>query len=154
MAKEGLFNILNNRVDICQSKVLDLFAGTGNISLEFLSRDCKSVLSVDNHRISIRFLNALMSDIQDDNWSVLNRNAFAFIDTAIEKFDIIFADPPYGLKGVNELPNIIFEKNILEKNGVLIIEHGKETNFSSITQFVEMRKYGGVNFSFFEAVSN
>lgn len=149
-AKEALFNILSNRYDLEECKVLDLFAGTGSISLEFLSRECKSVLSIDKHPISIRFINQLVEDIKEDNWFVLRKDVFSFLEGHSDTYDIIFADPPFGIKGGSELPQKIFDQRLLNNDGLLIIEHGRESDFSHITQFTEIRKYGGVNFSFFE----
>ena len=93
----------------------------------------------------------MKEEIKDDNWTLLNWDAFNYIERTKEKFDLIFADPPYGLKGADELPITIFDKGLLEKDGLLVVEHGKETDYSDITQFIEIRKYGGVSFSFFEA---
>ncbi len=149
-AKEALFNIVSNQYDLEECKVLDLFAGTGSISLEFLSRGCQEVLSVDKHPVSIRFINSMQKDTQDDNWSVLRKEVFSFLENHEAKYDIIFADPPFGLKGGLSLPELVFEKQLLKEDGMLIIEHGRETDFSHITQFKDIRKYGGVNFSFFE----
>ena len=151
MAKEALFNILNNAIDFEETEVLDLFAGTGNVSLEFLSRGCPKVLSVDRHPVSAKFLIQMQEDLSEDGWTILRRDAFAYIKKATEKFDLIFCDPPFGLKGLEDLPDLIFEHELLNDNGLLIIEHGRETDLSKKLHFDETRTYGGVNFSFFKA---
>jgi len=148
-AKEALFNILENRYDLEQFSVLDLFAGTGNISMEFLSRIVKNVLSVDNHRVAVEFMLKTQDELKDENWQIIRRDAFRFCQRADEKFELIFADPPYGITKLNELIDTIFDKNLLQNGGLLVIEHGQESQFENRTHFRELRKYGGVNFSFF-----
>jgi 16S rRNA (guanine(966)-N(2))-methyltransferase RsmD len=148
-AKESLFNILENRVYWDEIDVLDLFAGTGSISLEFMSRGAKSVLSVDSHPIAIRHLNKLKNDFEEPQWSVYKKDVFKWIKENSIKFNLIFADPPFGLKGVEDLPTLILENNLLTEDGILVIEHGRETNYTSHPNFKEFRDYGGVNFSFF-----
>ncbi|MGV6862189.1 MAG: 16S rRNA (guanine(966)-N(2))-methyltransferase RsmD [Putridiphycobacter sp.] len=149
MAKESLFNILENQWDLEGVEVLDLFAGTGNISLEFLSRGAASVLSVDNHFVSYKFMKQTKAEIAASNWAVLKSEVFKFVPKIGKQFDLVFADPPFGLKNILELPGLIFEANILTSQGLVIIEHGKETDFSGQPNFDEVRNYGGVNFSFF-----
>lgn len=149
-AKEALFNILENRISIDEIDVLDLYAGTGSISLEFLSRNAKSVTSIDNHFVSYKFIRKTQEELNAPNWNVKKTEAVHFLEQTPLKFDLIFADPPFDLKGVIELPEIIFSRKILRKNGLLIIEHGRENNFEKTTNFREVRNYGGVHFSFFE----
>ena len=148
-AKEALFNILQNRLDWEDCDVLDLFAGTGNISLEFISRGAKSVISVDNHRISHQFIRKTQSEFGDDNWMVLRKDAFAYCEESTASFDLIIADPPFGLNGIEEMIDQILSSKLLKDGGLLIVEHGQENNFENRTHFQEIRKYGGVNFSFF-----
>jgi len=148
-AKESLFNILENRVYWDEIKVLDLFAGTGSISLEFISRGTNSVLSIDSHPTAIRHLNKLKSDFDEPKWSIYKQDVFKWLKDNTAQFDLIFADPPFGLKGVEELPTIILEKEMLAEGGHLIIEHGRETVYTDHPNFKEVRDYGGVNFSFF-----
>lgn len=149
-AKEALFNILENRITIDELDVLDLYAGTGSISLEFLSREAKSVTSIDNHFVSYKFIRKTQEEVDLKNWHVKKTECSKFLEETPLKFDLIFADPPYDLKGVIELPEIIFGRNILRQNGLLIIEHGRENNFEKNIHFREVRNYGGVHFSFFE----
>ncbi|MCB9224815.1 MAG: 16S rRNA (guanine(966)-N(2))-methyltransferase RsmD [Crocinitomicaceae bacterium] len=148
-AKESLFNILENQLYWEDIKVLDLFAGTGNISVEMLSRGASSVLSVDIHPVCIRHLNKMQEELSDGNWRILKKDAFKFLAEHPTKYDLIFADPPFGLKGVDTLPDLVFEGEKLSQDGLLIIEHGKENDFSTHAHFKEVRNYGGVNFSFF-----
>lgn len=149
-AKEALFNILNNRFDFEEIRVLDLFAGTGNISLEFLSRGVLHVLSVDNHAVSVRFLNEMKRDLNETNWQIWREDAFEYLYKTTEKFDLIFADPPYSLPNQDGLIDLIFTRNLLTQEGLFILEHGRENNFENKTHFKEIRNYGGVQFSFFE----
>lgn len=149
-AKEALFNILDSRVYFDKLDILDLFAGTGSISLEFLSRGVGQVLSVDSHNVSYNYLLKLKAEMGCENWQILRQNAFTFVEKCPQKFDIIFADPPYGLNGVATLPQQIFNHSLLVEDGTLVIEHGQETNFSGTPFFKETRSYGGVMFSFFE----
>lgn len=149
-AKESLFNIIENRLYIEGIAVLDLFAGTGNISLEFLSRGASRVLSIDNHYVSYKYMKKTQSELKETTWTILKQDVFKFIPKLEQRFDLIFADPPFGLKDVLSLPELISSSNLLEEDGVLIIEHGRETDFSHHAFFEEIRKYGGVNFSFFK----
>lgn len=149
MSKEALFNIIDSKVYFEDLAVLDLFAGTGNISLEFLSRGVKRVVSVDESFIAYKFQNKIQKEIAADNWNILKQDAFKYISMIEQKFDLIFADPPYGLEGAEDLPSLIKERDILEKDGMLIIEHGHETTFVGTPYFVEVRNYGGVFFSLF-----
>lgn len=148
-AKESLFNILENQIYWEDVIVLDLFAGTGNISIEFLSRGAQSVLSIDSHPICVRHLNKLQDELGDANWQILKKDVFKFLVSSAATYDLIFADPPFGLKGVENLPDMVFNGNKLKEEGVLIIEHGKEITFSGHPHFKDTRNYGGVNFSFF-----
>jgi len=149
-AKEALFNILENRFDFEDLTVLDLFSGTGSIGMEFLSRGAKTVLSVDNHPVSMRHLKNSKEKLLDNNWQILKSDAVSFLKSTKQKFNLIFADPPFDLKNKEDLITLIFEKKLLHPEGTLIIEHGRENNFENKTQFVEIRNYGGVHFSFFE----
>lgn len=147
-AKEALFNILQNRLDWESIDVLDLFAGTGNISAEFLSRGAKSVQSVDRHQSALSSMYSLKEDLKDDSWKIARMDVFKFIQKTPLKFDLIFADPPFGMKTFDKLPGAIFESDILRPDGLVILEHGKENNFENHVRFQEVRNYGGVNFSF------
>lgn len=148
-AKEGLFNILTNRVDFEDCDVLDLFAGTGNISLEFLSRESKSVLSIDSHFVSFKNMKKLMHEVEANNWKVIKNDVFKYVPNIDEQFDIVFADPPFGLEKIYDIPKLVLDSNLLKEDGLLIVEHGRETDFSEAEHFESCRNYGGVNFAFF-----
>ena len=148
-AKESLFNILENRIEIEGLDVLDLFAGTGNISLEFLSRGAETVISIDQNYAAYKYMKTTHHELEEAGWKILKQDVFKMIPKLDQSFSLIFADPPFGLKGVLELPSLILANNLLKEDGDLIIEHGQETDFSAHPNFREIRKYGGVNFSFF-----
>ena len=150
LAKESLFNILENNFFIEDLQILDLFAGTGSISFEFASRESKSILSVDNNIRCIRFIGETAEKLGFESLRPIRANAFSFLRQARLKFDIIFADPPYDMEGIEEIPTLVFEKGLLQSDGWLIIEHPREKNFSTFPQLFDERKYGRVNFSFFK----
>lgn len=150
MAKEALFGILDARMYFENLVVLDLFAGTGNISLEFLSRGVGQVTSIDSHPVSYRFQSKTAQEIEASNWSVLRKDVFEFVQSTGQKYDVIFADPPYDFERLEELIAAIFEANILEEDGILILEHSDRTSVSHLPNFKRVKTYGGVAFSFFE----
>jgi 16S rRNA (guanine(966)-N(2))-methyltransferase RsmD len=153
MAKEALFNILNNNFQFSQLSILDLFSGTGNIAYEFASRGSKEITAVDANYDCVKFIKKTAQEL-DFNISTIKSDVFKFLEKAYVKADIIFADPPYDFEE-NEflkIPQIVFEKNLLNQNGQLIIEHSKHTNLSNFPNFIEARRYGGSVFSFFENV--
>jgi 16S rRNA (guanine(966)-N(2))-methyltransferase RsmD len=153
MAKEALFNILNNNFQFSKLSILDLFSGTGNIAYEFASRGSKEITAVDANYDCVKFIKKTAQEL-DFNISTIKSDVFKFLEKAYVKADIIFADPPYNFEE-NEflkIPQIVFEKNLLNQNGQLIIEHSKHTNLSNFPNFIEARRYGGSVFSFFENV--
>lgn len=149
-AKENLFNVLNNLVDIEECEVLDLFSGTGAIGYEFASRGAKKVTSVEMDFHHSRFISQTIEKLGIDNMTVVKTNVFVFVKRVKASWDLIFADPPYALEGIDELPNIIFEREMLAPDGLFIFEHSKEKDFSQHPHFVQLREYGSVNFSFFK----
>ena len=149
-AKENLFNILNNNFDFSELDVLDLFSGTGSISYEFASRGCNSVVSVESNFKHQIFIKKTIEELVLENVKSIKSDAFRYVKSCTNKFDIVFADPPYDLKEMESIPDFIFEQEVLQDNGWLIVEHGDKTNFSKHKHFKEVRKYGGVNFSIFE----
>jgi 16S rRNA (guanine(966)-N(2))-methyltransferase RsmD len=153
MAKEALFNILNNTFQFSQLSILDLFSGTGNIAYEFASRGSKEITAVDANYDCVKFIKKTAQEL-DFNISTIKSDVFKFLEKAYVKADIIFADPPYDFdeKEFLKIPQIVFEKNLLNQNGQLIIEHSKHTNLSNFPNFIEARRYGGSVFSFFENV--
>jgi 16S rRNA (guanine(966)-N(2))-methyltransferase RsmD len=149
-AKEGLFNVLDNELDFDELNVLDLCAGTGNISFEFVSRGAKQVLSIDSNPRCIQYLKGNVADLKIiDKMHVYKSDCVIYCKNTKETFDLIFADPPFHLTFHEDLVNMIFEKGILTKDGVLVIEHGKQTNLESHPNFEKCRNFGNVHFSFF-----
>jgi 16S rRNA (guanine(966)-N(2))-methyltransferase RsmD len=150
-AKESLFNILNSYIDFDEGiSALDLFAGTGSISIELLSRGCGRVVSIEKEPAHQAFISQVLRELKTDKCLPLRGDVFKFISKSREQFDIIFADPPYALKELETLPDLIFEHNLLKEDGVFVLEHGKTNDFSKHPHFVEHRAYGSVNFSFFK----
>ena len=150
-AKENLFNVLNNLVDLEEcANVLDLFAGTGGISLEFVSRGCGRVISVEREPLNHTHIYKVMEQLKEENWIPLRADVFRYIEKCHDTFDIIFADPPYALTRLAELPDLILDKGMLAPEGMLILEHGKDHSFAEHPCFVQERVYGSVHFSFFE----
>ncbi len=149
MAKEGLFNILHNYYDFEGLKVLDLFAGIGSVSYEFASRDAAEVHSVELNPRCVNFITETVRKLDMKNIYVIRANVFTYLKRSGKKFDIIFADPPYDLEGIENIPDLVFEHDLLDKDGWLIIEHSAETDFSEHPRLDQHRKYGKVNFTMF-----
>ncbi|MEI7423022.1 MAG: 16S rRNA (guanine(966)-N(2))-methyltransferase RsmD [Prolixibacteraceae bacterium] len=149
-ARENLFNILNNTIDFEETKVLDLFAGTGSISFEFASRGCKSVTTVEMDHVHYAFINSVIQQLKlEKEIRLLRYNVLKFIPSCVDKYDLIFADPPYQLATIKEIPDMIFKFQLLQPDGILILEHGKNDNFASHPNLYQQRIYGSVHFSFF-----
>jgi 16S rRNA (guanine966-N2)-methyltransferase len=151
LAKEALFNILQNQIEFEGIKVLDLFSGTGNISMEFASRGAEQVVSVDRSIHCVHYLKDMARQHGLDHIKVYKDDIFKYLDHETEQFDLIFADPPYDLNRIPEIPGIIFDKNLLLPGGLLIVEHQSLQNLSKHPAFTEQRKYGHSSFSFFSA---
>ncbi|MBO7286811.1 MAG: 16S rRNA (guanine(966)-N(2))-methyltransferase RsmD [Bacteroidales bacterium] len=150
MAKESLFNILENHVDFEDITVLDLFAGTGNISYELVSRGCPRVTAVDENNNCIKFIRDTAAKLNMEELLAIRSDVFRFIPMHKAKYDLIFADPPYDSQHYDLLVSLIFEHNLLKEDGMLVVEHNKFVNFNEHPRFVEQRRYGKVNFSFFK----
>jgi 16S rRNA (guanine966-N2)-methyltransferase len=148
-AKEALFNILHHEFNLDEIDVLDLCSGTGSISLEFASRNAKRVTSVDVHGKSLAFLADLAKKHQLTQISTIKQDILQFLEQTGDQYDIIFADPPFKSTIYQEIPRIIFGRKLLSPGGLLIVEHGRENSFDAVPQFLYMRNYGGVQFSFF-----
>lgn len=148
-AKENLFNVLANQMDLEETIALDLFSGTGSISFELLSRGCKEVVSVEKDPNHCAFIKKVKIQLQADNLTVIKGDAFRFIETTRQTFDFIFADPPYILKNLAEIPSLILEKSLLHPGGIFVMEHPKIYDFSDLPFFAQKRVYGAVNFSIF-----
>ncbi len=149
MARESLFNILNNYVDYEECTVMDLFAGTGAVSLEFVSRGAKEVTSIDINAQCTEFIKSSAQQFGVKNIHVVRSDVFDLIKRAYKKFDIIFADPPYALENLAQLPDLIFEHQLLTEDGIFILEHPREYQFEDHPHFWQHRNYGKVNFTFF-----
>lgn len=149
-AKENIFNVVNGYMDLDGAVALDLFAGTGSISLELLSRGCSHVVSVEADRDHAAFIRQCMTKIGTDDCLLIRGDVFRFMKSCKQQFDFIFADPPYALKQLPEIPSLIFQYGLLKEGGLLVFEHGKDNDFSAHEHFVEHRSYGSVNFSLFK----
>ena len=137
-AKENLFNVLSNYMDFEDGIVaLDLFAGTGSISIELVSRGCDRVISVEKDGAHHAFISKIMKEVQTDKCLPIRGDVFKFINGS------------YELKELETIPDLVFENNMLKENGLFVLEHGKKNNFEDNPHFIERRVYGSVNFSFF-----
>jgi 16S rRNA (guanine(966)-N(2))-methyltransferase RsmD len=154
-AKEGLFNVLEHQMSLYDLEILDLCAGTGNISFEFLSREASSVVAVDSNTNCLRYIqkNAIEFGISEQ-LETYKSDILAFLNRTDRKFDLIFADPPYEYKFHAEIARIVFERNLLKEDGLLIIEHGRHTHVKELPNFNLVRNYGNVYFSFFRSPNN
>lgn len=151
MAKEALFNILQNQIDFENIRVLDLFSGTGNISMEFASRGAAQVVSVDRSIQCIHYLKDAARQHRLTTIKTYKEDVFKYLELETDQFDLVFADPPYDLNKIPEIPKIIFNKNLVAPGGLLIVEHQSLQNLSNHPAFVEQRKYGHSSFSFFRS---
>jgi len=161
-AKENIFNVLNGYIDFEGATALDLFSGTGSITLELLSRGCSQVVSVELDRDHHRFIQECLKKLTTHHSPLTSHHSptcipirgdvFRFLKTCKQQYDFIFADPPYALKELPTIPDIIIEKGLLKEDGIFVFEHGKDYDFSQHPHFVEHRNYGSVNFSLFKAV--
>ena len=153
-AKEGLFNILNNEYEFEDLKVLDMFGGTGAIAFEFASRGAARVYCVEMERSNASFIKTEAARLGLSNVTMVRDNVFDFLPICREKFDIVFADPPYALEGLDTLPDKVLGQGILHPGCYFILEHGDEHSFTSHPCFIKERAYGRVHFSFFEEPEN
>ncbi len=150
-AKEGLFNLLSNRMDLEDILVLELFAGSGSMGLEFVSRGASRVTGVEISAQHIGYIKKICQELGVNNYFLQRADVFKFIEQDSGTYHLIFADPPYQLKELPLLPQLILDKQLLHKDGIFILEHGREHHFDHHPHFVEERKYGNVHFSFFSA---
>lgn len=148
--RESLFNLLRSRVDIDGADVLDLFAGSGMVSLEFASRGAASVTALERDAKAVRHISSAFDQFDLDHCRALRGDVFQFVTRPITSFDIVFADPPYDLERLTELPALILGSGLLAPDGLFILEHGERTHFEDEPGFIEHRHYGQVHFSFFE----
>ncbi len=152
-AKEGLFNILNNRFDFENLKVLDLFGGTGSHSYEFISRGCKDVTYVEKFGACIAFVKKTSQEFKiEEQIKIMKLDVFKFIGFTKEQFDYIFAGPPYGLPTIDLIPDLIFKEGLLNKEGLFIMEHNPNHSYKNHANYLEERNYGKTIFSFFKII--
>lgn len=151
-AKESLFNLINNQIDLENTTALDLFTGTGSISFELMSRGCEYVCSVDINSRYLDFIKKTAEIINPDKKIIhtIKADALKFVAKNTLDYDLIFADPPYDLDEIDKIPVLIFNNPDLKKDALVIIEHSASTDFSKHPNFLSLRKYGKVNFSFFK----
>ena len=149
-ARENIFNVIENLVDLEGLKCLDLFAGTGAVSFELLSRGATSVTSVEKSATQARFIEKVKQELNDRNLHLLRTDALRYIRDSSTSFDFVFADPPYDLDGFGDIPQMVLESRLLHPGSIFIIEHSKKYDFSSLPHFIDHRVYGSVNFSIFE----
>lgn len=148
-ARENIFNVIENLVDIDGARTLDLFAGTGAVTFEFLSRDCLHATAVEKASTQQRFIQKVASELGADNLSLVRGDALRFIEGAVQPFDIVFADPPYDMPGFAEIPGKILASKLVKPDTLVVVEHSKKHDFSALPGFFDHRAYGSVNFSLF-----
>jgi len=148
-ARENIFNVLANYTDFEGLRVLDLFAGTGAVSFEFLSRGCAEVTSVEKAPVQQRFITKVATTLGEDNLRLVRGDALRFISAGNSAYDIIFADPPYDMEGFADIPGKILASGLVKPGTIVIVEHNKTHDFSVLPAFREHRAYGAVNFSIF-----
>ncbi len=146
-AKENIFNVMTGYIDFEGISALDLFAGTGSITLELLSRGCADVVSVELDRDHARFIQQCIDKVGADNHALIKGDVFRFMKSCKRQFDFIFADPPYSLPTLETIPSLALP--LLKEGGIMVFEHGKQNDFSQHPRFIERRVYGAVNFSIF-----
>ncbi len=149
-ARVGIFNILNNRIDYESITVLDLFSGTGSISFEFASRGAKAVHLIEQDVKHISGIRRIIKEIGFDNIKPVHIDVKSYLRTCSVKYDIVFADPPYDLPWLRDIPDLVLGSGVISEEGFFILEHPKNEHFNNHVAFFEHRNYGGVNFSFFK----
>ena len=148
-ARENIFNIIENLIEIDGARCLDLFAGTGAITFELLSRGAASVTAIEKSSTQSRFIRRVADELHDSNLILIKGDALRFINDCNTPFDFIFADPPYDLHGFAEIPSKILSSHIIAPGTIFILEHSRAHDFSSLPHFVRHKAYGSVNFSIF-----
>jgi 16S rRNA (guanine(966)-N(2))-methyltransferase RsmD len=148
-AKENIFNVIGNLIDLEEASALDLFAGTGSISFELLSRGCREVVCVEKDAAHYTFIKKVKDELKTNQLLTVRADALKYITSTDRTFDFIFADPPYALKQLPQIPESILSHHLLNPNGIFVMEHPKEYDFSHLPKFLQHRVYGSVNFSIF-----
>ncbi len=151
ISKEGLFNILQNSLDFENTVMLDLFGGTGNHCYEFISRGCIDATYVDKHGPAVQFVKRMSKELQvEDNLKIIKSDVFKFIKNTGRKYDYIFAGPPYPLKNLDEIPDVIFQNKLLSHDGLFVLEHNPDHDFKEHPNYLKERNYGQTIFAFFK----
>jgi len=151
IAKEGLFNIIQHNLDIEELKTLDLFGGTGSISYELASRGAKDLTIVEKDVAMYDFIKKTAKELRIETLKIVRMDVFKFIDQCTEKFDFIFAGPPYALGNIDDLPKRVFEKQMLNSSGWFVLEHTPRNNYKTLPFYKTERNYGTTVFTIFEA---
>lgn len=149
-ARENIFNVIENLIDIENIRALDLFAGTGAITFELLSRGAKSVTCVEKAKTQQSFIQKVADTLGVKNLRLIRGDVFRFISTATSAYNLIFADPPYNLPDFDTIPELVLNSNLVEQDTIFIIEHSKNYDFSNLPYYYEHRAYGSVNFTIFK----
>src|SRR5205809_1289999 len=154
VAKEGLFNVISNNLDIEELKTLDLFGGTGSISYELASRGANDLTIIEKNPKMYEFIKKTATELKLENFRVLKMDVFKFIDQCTDKFDFIFAGPPYALGNIDDLPKLIFEKKLLNAGAWFVLEHTPRNSYKAFAGYATERNYGTTVFSIFIAPKN
>jgi len=149
VAKEGLFNVISNNLDIEELRTLDLFGGTGSISYELASRGANDLTIIEKDPKMVEFIKKTAADLQLENFQVLKMDVFKFVEQCADKFDFIFAGPPYALGNIDDLPKLIFEKQLLDSKGWFVLEHTPRNDYKKFPFYATERNYGTTIFSIF-----
>ena len=149
VAKEGLFNVISNNLDIEELKTLDLFGGTGSISYELASRGANDLTIIEKDPKMYEFIKKTAGELKLENFKVLKLDVFKFIEQCADKFDFIFAGPPYALGNIDDLPKLIFEKQLLNSKGWFVLEHTPRNDYKKFAFYATERNYGTTIFSIF-----
>ena len=148
-AKENIFNVIANLMDLEEACALDLFAGTGSIGFELLSRGCRKVICVEKEAAHYAFIQKVKNELKAEQLIPVRTDVFKYIESVGQTFDFIFADPPYAMKNLSQIPELILSRRLLNPEGIFVMEHPKEYDFSELPAFSQRRVYGAVNFSIF-----
>jgi 16S rRNA (guanine(966)-N(2))-methyltransferase RsmD len=149
VAKEGLFNVISNNLDIEELKTLDLFGGTGSISYELASRGANDLTIIEKDPKMYEFIKKTAGELKLQNFKVLKLDVFKYIDQCADKFDFIFAGPPYALGNIDDLPKLIFEKQLLNSKGWFVLEHTPRNDYKKFPFYATERNYGTTIFTIF-----
>ncbi len=149
-ARENIFNVIENMIDLEDCRALDLFAGTGAISFEFLSRGCGWVTAVEKAATQYNFIRKVAGMLNADNFTPVRGDVLRYLDSVATPFDVVFADPPYNMEGFAEIPGRILGSGAVRPGTLVVVEHSRAHNFSALPGFIDHRAYGSVNFSIFE----